>query len=147
MRPVIRSILVPVDFSPCSDRAVHFARALAQGPGVSLHLLHVVEFLIVMPPGWGMEYFPTNFDDLQSETPPMIPPRRVLAAVDFSETSRTALAFAARLAHHCGAELHVVYAQDPLLDAAARVHGVDLETEAHEELHSFMADEWPASQL
>lgn len=39
----------------------------------------------------------------------MFPPRTVLAAVDLSEASRVALTFAARLARHVGAELHVIW--------------------------------------
>ena len=45
----------------------------------------------------------------------MFPPHRVLAAIDFSEASRVALRMAARLAAHCDSELHVLYAEDPLL--------------------------------
>jgi nucleotide-binding universal stress UspA family protein len=69
----------------------------------------------------------------------MFPPRRVLAAVDFSEPSRVAAAMAVRLARQCGAELHVVHAEDPLLCAAARTENVDLMTEAREELTAFTA--------
>ena len=69
----------------------------------------------------------------------MFPPRRVLAAVDFSEPSRVAAAMAVRLARQCGAELHVVHAEDPLLCAAARTQNVDLMTEAREELAAFTA--------
>jgi nucleotide-binding universal stress UspA family protein len=69
----------------------------------------------------------------------MIPPRRVLAAVDFSEPSRTALGFAARLAVHCAGELHLLHVQDALLAAAARGRGLDLARETREELDSFAA--------
>jgi len=64
----------------------------------------------------------------------MIPPRTILAAVDFSDTSRTALAFATRLATQTGAALHVLHAEDPLLKEAARRTGVDLNKESREEL-------------
>ena len=67
----------------------------------------------------------------------MIPPRAVFAAVDFSDASRVALAFAGRLATHTGADLHVLHADDPLLEAAARLRGVDLAHEAHDELAAF----------
>jgi len=76
----------------------------------------------------------------------MFPPARILTAVDFSEPSRTALAFAARLAVQCSAELHVMHAEDPLLSAAARRRGIDLAAESREALRAFTTDTWPASQ-
>jgi nucleotide-binding universal stress UspA family protein len=75
----------------------------------------------------------------------MMPPRTVLAAVDFSEGSRAALTLAARTAVQCGAALHVLYAADPLLSAAARHHGSDLGAESLEELRRFTADTWPTA--
>jgi nucleotide-binding universal stress UspA family protein len=69
----------------------------------------------------------------------MMPPRSVLAAVDFSEPSRVALEFAARLANHCRATLHVLHAEDALLAAAAKAHGIDLTRETREELARFTA--------
>jgi nucleotide-binding universal stress UspA family protein len=41
----------------------------------------------------------------------LIPPRTVLAAVDFSDSSRVALTFAGRLARHFGSALHVLHAE------------------------------------
>jgi nucleotide-binding universal stress UspA family protein len=58
----------------------------------------------------------------------------VLAAVDFSDCSIDALKVAAALARHCGAELHLLYAIDPALAAAARDAHVNLECEATEDL-------------
>jgi nucleotide-binding universal stress UspA family protein len=72
----------------------------------------------------------------------MIPPRSILAAVDFSEPSRTALDFAARLARQAGAALHVVHAEDPLLAAGARSAGIDLSTQTREELARFVSPLW-----
>ena len=74
----------------------------------------------------------------------MLPPRIVLAAVDFSESSRTALIFAARLAKHAGARLHVVHAQDPLLARAAYATGADIDAETRTELSAFMQSAAPA---
>ena len=75
----------------------------------------------------------------------MIPPRAILAAVSFSETSRVELVLAARLAQHCGADLHVLYVEDPLLDAAAGHAGIDLATGTQRELQRFIVDAWPAA--
>ena len=74
----------------------------------------------------------------------MIPPLTILAAVDFSEPSRVALAFAARLARQCGAQLHVLHAEDPLLCRAARIRGIDLTRETREELAAFATTAAPA---
>ena len=74
----------------------------------------------------------------------MLPPRIVLAAVDFSESSRTALIFAARLAKHADARLHVVHVLDPLLARAARSAGIDIDAEIRTELTAFMQSAAPA---
>jgi len=76
----------------------------------------------------------------------MMPPRAILAAVSFSDSSRVALVLAARLARHCDAELHVLHVEDPLLAAAARYEGIDLSTETYAELQRFVANAWPAAQ-
>ena len=39
----LKTVLVPTDFSDCSEAAVRYGRALAQAFGASLHLLHVVQ--------------------------------------------------------------------------------------------------------
>lgn len=75
----------------------------------------------------------------------MIPPKRILVGVDFSEPSRTSLAFAARLALHGGGELDVLHVQDPLLVAAARSVGADLRAESIDELKRFIHDTPPAN--
>ncbi|MBI4264360.1 MAG: universal stress protein [Acidobacteria bacterium] len=64
--------------------------------------------------------------------------RSILAGVDFSEPSRVALDLAARLGRQCGAALHVVHAEDPLLTAAARHHGIDLSSDTLAELRAFV---------
>ena len=70
----------------------------------------------------------------------MIPPRTILVAIDFSESSRGALAMAARLAHSCGAALHVLHAEDPLLAATAAVRGFDLHRDTTDQLEAFIAE-------
>lgn len=76
----------------------------------------------------------------------MPPPARILAAVDFSERSRVALGFAARLACQFKSELHVVHAQDPLLSAAAQHHKIDLTRETDDELRAFAGATWPVTR-
>jgi nucleotide-binding universal stress UspA family protein len=75
----------------------------------------------------------------------MIPPRTILAAIDFSEPSTTALRFAARLARHCQATLHVLHAEHPLLHAAAEQSGIDLAAQTREELLRIIAAAPPAA--
>ena len=67
-------------------------------------------------------------------------PSRVLAAVDFSACSGNAVKVAAALARTCGAELHLLYAVDPALAAAALDAGVDLESESKQELRRCLPD-------
>ena len=76
----------------------------------------------------------------------MIPPRTILATTDFSEASRAAVGFAARLARHCRAALHIVHAEDPLLAAAARQSGLDLGMQTREELQRLVASAPPAAE-
>ena len=68
----------------------------------------------------------------------MIPPRTILAPVDFSDASRASLQCAARLAAQWTATLHVMHAIDPLLAAAASAQQVDLEGETRAELRAFL---------
>lgn len=75
----------------------------------------------------------------------MIPPRTILAAIDFSDASATALVFAARLARHCQARLHVLHAEHPLLRAAAEQSGIDLAAQTREELQRAIAAAPPAA--
>jgi universal stress protein A len=74
----------------------------------------------------------------------MIPPKRILVGVDFSECSRTALAFAARFAQHAASDLDVLHVQEPLLTAAARTAHVDLCAESNDELRRFIEATPPA---
>lgn len=71
-------------------------------------------------------------------------PTSILVPVDFSDYSRTALRFAARLAHQCGAQLHVLHVQAPLLEAASRARGIDAAEETRAELTTFMREAAPA---
>jgi nucleotide-binding universal stress UspA family protein len=46
---VLKNVLVATDFSPPSDAALAYGRALARTFGASLHLLHVVENYFLRP--------------------------------------------------------------------------------------------------
>jgi nucleotide-binding universal stress UspA family protein len=74
----------------------------------------------------------------------MIPPKRILAGVDFSDPSRTALAFAARLALHGDGHLDVLHAQDPVLTAAAHTARINLSAETTDELRRVIDETAPA---
>ena len=73
-------------------------------------------------------------------TTPLRLPSRVLAAVDFSRCSCNALKTAAALARHLSAELHVMYAVDPTLAAAALDARVELHAEARQELQRSLSE-------
>ncbi len=67
MKPDIHRILVPLDFSPASDRALAYARALSTEFGAPLFLLHVIEDRMMTGP-WPSEVYlgelPKLRDDL-----------------------------------------------------------------------------------
>ena len=56
MKPVFSTIVVPTDFSEHADYALRYAQTLASEPGVSLHLLHVVDMPMV-PVLWSAELY------------------------------------------------------------------------------------------
>ena len=70
MQPEIRRILVPLDFTPSSDRALAYARLLSTRLGASLHLLHVIDDRLSTGP-WPSEVYlgelPSVRDDLVHE--------------------------------------------------------------------------------
>jgi universal stress protein A len=69
----------------------------------------------------------------------MIPPRVLLAPIDFSDTSRIALAWAAQLARRWHADLHVLHVLDPVIAAAAATRGMDIAGATRQDLGEFMA--------
>jgi len=68
----------------------------------------------------------------------MMPPERVLAAVDLSEGSRTALSCAARLARHCNGELHVVHVPPFAWHARTSPPGTAFAAEISGDLRAFV---------
>ncbi len=58
----MKKILVPMDFSECSDAALKYARALREAFGASLHLLHVVQDPYTQP--WAAEAFPAPLGEM-----------------------------------------------------------------------------------
>jgi nucleotide-binding universal stress UspA family protein len=61
----IKSILVPTDFSECSDQALAYGRAMAATFGATLHLLHVVQDPYTQP--WAAEAFPAPLGDMLAQ--------------------------------------------------------------------------------
>jgi nucleotide-binding universal stress UspA family protein len=112
MRP-IRTILVPTDFSAPAERALAYARNLADTCGASLHLLHVIEdpfaggahmgMIAAVPEGY--------FEDLDQQC------RARLTAL-LSDTERTK--YAAVIATRMG------YAATEILNYAREHGAIDL---------------------
>ncbi len=61
----IRKILVPTDFSECSDAALEYGRHMADTFGAALHVLHVVQDPYTQP--WAAEAFPAPIGDLLAQ--------------------------------------------------------------------------------
>jgi nucleotide-binding universal stress UspA family protein len=61
----LKTILVPTDFSECSEAAIRYGRALAASFGATLHLLHVVQDPYTQP--WAAEAFPTPLGDMLND--------------------------------------------------------------------------------
>jgi universal stress protein A len=58
----LQKVLVPTDFSDCSEAALKYGRAFAKAFGASLHLLHVIQDPYTQP--WAAEAFPAPLNDL-----------------------------------------------------------------------------------
>ena len=66
MKPNIRRILVPLDFSPTSDQAFGYAAALAEEFGASTALLHVIEDRLMTGP-WPAEVYLGELPKLRAD--------------------------------------------------------------------------------
>jgi nucleotide-binding universal stress UspA family protein len=58
----LKKILVPTDFSECSEAAIRYGRALAEAFDASLFLLHVVQDPYTQP--WAAEAFPAPLGEM-----------------------------------------------------------------------------------
>jgi nucleotide-binding universal stress UspA family protein len=76
----------------------------------------------------------------------VISPRTILVTINFSDGSRAPLALGARLARRCGAQPHVLFVEDPLLDAGANRNGIDLAASSRAALRRLIWNEWPAPE-
>lgn len=61
----LKRILVPTDFSECSDAALKYARAFTEAFGGTLHLLHVVQDPYTQP--WAAEAFPAPLAEMLTQ--------------------------------------------------------------------------------
>jgi nucleotide-binding universal stress UspA family protein len=61
----LKTILVPTDFSECSDAAVKYGAALAKAFGATLHLLNVVQDPYTLP--WGADGFAAPIGDMLAD--------------------------------------------------------------------------------
>jgi len=65
MTPRIRKILVPTDFSPPSDLALEYAKALAAQFNASIYLLHVLEDPFIAG-AWSSEIYVADMPQLRA---------------------------------------------------------------------------------
>jgi nucleotide-binding universal stress UspA family protein len=61
----LQNILVPTDFSECSDAALRYGLELARAFNANLHVLHVVQDPYTQP--WAAEAFPAAIGDLLTD--------------------------------------------------------------------------------
>lgn len=61
----LKTVLVPTDFSPTSEQALRYARALADAFGATLHIIHVIEEPYGQP--WAVEAYGFSLAALQDE--------------------------------------------------------------------------------
>lgn len=60
----ITSILVPIDFSPHSEKALTYAKEWAKQWSATIHLIHIIE-PVIFPVDWG--YTPVDLSDIEKE--------------------------------------------------------------------------------
>lgn len=90
--PVMKNILVPLDFSECSEAALPYAAALAQKYKAKITLLHVVSTHIYMGAGSELVYWEQILSSMEEEA------HKMLATI-FSPTERALLQLKERVVH------------------------------------------------
>ncbi|MBM3780699.1 MAG: universal stress protein [Acidobacteria bacterium] len=61
----LKAVLVPTDFSPTSEQALRYAKAMADAFGAALHIIHVIEEPYGQP--WAVEAYGFSLAALQDE--------------------------------------------------------------------------------
>jgi nucleotide-binding universal stress UspA family protein len=84
----LKTILVPVDFSDCSDAAVKYGYALSEAFGATVHLLNVVQDPYTLP--WAAEGFAGAMPDLLTNWEGQAK-RRLAETVPVAGAARTVL--------------------------------------------------------
>jgi nucleotide-binding universal stress UspA family protein len=93
---LIKTILVPTDFSPPAERALAYARSLAAAYGATLHLLHVIEDPFVGGVHMGMVGAPPEgyFEQLDQQSR-----ARLAALLSDEEQKKHSVAIATRMGY------------------------------------------------
>jgi len=84
----VKAVLVPTDFSDCSEAAVKYGYALAEAFGATIHLLNVVQDPYAMP--WAADAFAAPIGDMITEWENRAA-RRLVDAVPDSSPAPTVL--------------------------------------------------------
>jgi nucleotide-binding universal stress UspA family protein len=84
----LKTILIPTDFSECSDAAVKYGFALANAFGASVHLLNVVQDPYTMP--WAADAFAAPVGDMLTDWEAQAK-RRLVESVPDTSASPTVL--------------------------------------------------------
>jgi nucleotide-binding universal stress UspA family protein len=98
--PLIKSILVPTDFSPASDIAFRYAVDMAVREGSSIHLLHAIDdasFATAYPDGFYVELPGVRETLIADATTQLRSMSAVCAAAGVSATLQTAVGRPARV--------------------------------------------------
>ena len=85
----LKTVLVPTDFSECSDAAVKYGFALANAFGATVHLLNVVQDPYTMP--WAADAFAAPVGDMLTDWEAQAR-RRLTESVTAASASRAVVA-------------------------------------------------------